>query len=84
MKRPRQKFRIGQRARLSDIGILLVATGPAIGWPIKGDFWVLGVGDRTGRGEGYEYLIEHLENPNHPTMWVPETWLKKVKEVQEV
>ena len=74
VRRRRAKFKINQQVKLSQLGCMLINSGPAKDWPTKGNFLVLGTADR--RDGGQDYLVENIKDPDHFALWVPEMWLE--------
>jgi hypothetical protein len=59
------------------VGKLLLKAGPFKDCPSEGDFLVLGEQHPVSGVCPQYYLIENVENPQHPALWVPEKWLEK-------
>ena len=74
-KRP--KFKINDHVKLTPIAKLLLKAGPFKDCSSEGDFVVLGDQQRVDLKFPPYYLIENIENPHHPTLWVPELWLER-------
>ena len=71
------RFKITDHVRLTPDGKKLLKFFSRGGQPTMGAFQVLGREDRTARDEGYHYLLENIENPDHFALWVPDLWLKR-------